>query len=431
VRSCHFSNLFCFDTSTRDYVVFADLKHERILQQHASGSPLLDVSQSYLQPSLQNPTFVSIGGINQKWNYGATANEGMARLRWFPEIRDISQLAQYYELPPQTVMIPFHSMNAANPGHLVWDDWLPIYTLLTMFQVLPGDPQLLLMRYILPGEKGLWASCDVNEERTQDCHNLQRKFLPLMVGTDAAYQEEMPTNHNFDFHVIHPQQQQSSSSTLVCAKRGLAGIGGLTDHGTEKLHGWEDKDYEVTQNHGRGGMLYEFRNFMVQNLGLAMIHAQTPPFRIVFSEASSSAGHRNLYFTKHKQLVQSSFHSNYVLVESYVMSELSLQQQVEIASQTSIFITMCGGGAVTSMFLPRGSSVIMFYLEYGGMEGGRPSNNPARLDWDLFNNLAYLKVHWLPKGTMQHDDDLRAFLLLIQHELDGLVMEKAYNHFFQ
>jgi hypothetical protein len=26
---------------------------------------------------------------------------------------------------------------------------------------------------------------------------------------------------------------------------------------------------------------------------------------------------------------------------------------------------------------------------------------------------------------------LRAFLLLIQHELDGLVMEKAYNHFFQ
>jgi hypothetical protein len=63
-------------------------------------------------------------------------------------------------------MILFHSMNAANPGHLVWDDWLPIYTLLTMFQVLPGDPQLLWMRYILTGEKGLWASCDVNEERT-------------------------------------------------------------------------------------------------------------------------------------------------------------------------------------------------------------------------------------------------------------------------
>jgi hypothetical protein len=137
-----------------------------------------------------------------------------------------------------------------------------------------------------------------------------------------------------------------------------------------------------------------------------------------------------LDFSLHKKLIQQSFDPSYVSVESYVFSRLSLYEQLNIASQTSIFVTMNGGGAVTAMYMPRGSSLLLYYLEYGGVVNGVLNGKPARLDWDLFNNMAHLKVHWLPEGTMQTDSALGAFLLLVQHELDGLIREKSYDHFF-
>ncbi|KAL3919041.1 MAG: hypothetical protein SGARI_007298, partial [Bacillariaceae sp.] len=127
-----------------------------------------------------------------------------------------------------------------------------------MFQVLPttagmddsnhdddtannnSNPQLLLMRYILPGDgKGLWASCDVNEERRQECKTMQRKFLPLMVGMDdASTYNDMPTTREFNFQTTvanggggDNNNNNKPTPSLVCAPRGLAGIGGLTDHG--------------------------------------------------------------------------------------------------------------------------------------------------------------------------------------------------------
>ncbi|KAG7357359.1 DUF563 domain containing protein [Nitzschia inconspicua] len=428
-RSCHYQ-FFCFDTESNEFVIFQNQQAEHLMQQHVQDSKrFLDVSQSYIEPIPGQTNTVSIGGINLKWSFDG--NFGIPRLRWSPRVWNSQELTEYWELPSHVILVPFHSMNAGNPGHLVWDDFLPIWTLLTMFQLDNSGMELLMMRYILQdGIRGLWASCDFTDENKEQCQRMLRKFLPLMIGLNGKY-ENMPTNEEFSFHSPPPPADGKKWPSLVCAQHGLAGIGALTDHGTEKLHGWESKDYEITQNHGRGGMLYEFRNFMMQNLNIPTQSTHRPPFLIIFSESSSSIGHRNFDFSKHKQLIQDSFHSSYVTVESYVLSQLSLTEQVQIVSQASIFITSCGGGAVTSMFLPRGSSVIMFYLEYGGIVNGKESNQPARLDWDLFNNMSYLKIHWLPGGSMKEESKLQAFLLLIQHELDGLIREKSYDHFFQ
>jgi hypothetical protein len=421
-RSCEFS-FFCFDTETKDYVVFQSPEEDRIISQ-IEVQPFLDVSQSYLKLSKSRTNTVSLGGINLKWTMDKRT--GIPRLEWSPEIRTVhrKESVSFYELPPSVVMIPYHSMNGANPGHLVWDDFLPIYTLLTMFQ-LEDDADLLMMRYVLKDDKrGLWASCDWNEERKEACHKMQNKFLPLMMGANPIH--ELTTTESFSF----APKNGGTRSNLICAKHGLAGIGALTDHGTNKLHGWEYTDYETTHNHGRGGMIYEFRNFMLQNLGLPIELEHKPPFRVIFSENSSNADYRNFDFSKQKKLLQQSFHPSYVSIKSIVFSEVSLEEQLEIASQASILITACGGGAVTSMFLPKGSSVVMYYVEDGGMANNKRTGKPARLDWDLFNNLAYLKVHWLPAGTMDLDADMQALLLLIQHELDGLIRERSYDHFF-
>jgi hypothetical protein len=292
-----------------------------------------------------------------------------------------------------------------------------------MYQ-LEAESDLLMMRYVLKDGRGLWASCDFKDEKRDDCEKMHKKFMPLMMGPEPIH--DLTTTENFQFQT----KETTAKSNLVCARHGLAGFGPLTDHGTAKLHGWEEDDYKSTHNHGRGGMLYDFRNYMMTNVGLPIEYNHKPPFRIVFSEKSSNIPSRYIDFTTQIDMLRKSFNSKYVSVESYIFSELSLMEQLEIASQTSIFITGCGGGAVTATFLPRGASLILYYVEDGGVEGGRDSGKPARLDWDIFNNMAYLKVHWLPRRTIQKEPDLRSLAFLVQHELDGLMRERSYDQFF-
>ncbi len=418
-KSCHFE-FFCFDTSIKEFVVYQSIS-EKKMYDLLDQRPFVDVSQSYLKPGHNRSNSMSLGGINLKW--GLKEN-GIQNLEWFPEIRQTptNGALSFYELPSNVVMIPFHSMNGANPGHLLWDDFLPIYTLLTMFQ-LETDNDLLMMRYILKNRPGLWASCDWKDEKREACEKMHNKFLPLMMGSTLLH--DLTTTDNFNFEV-----KGEIKSNLVCASHGLAGFGALTDHGPNKLHGWEDDDYKITHNHGRGGMLYEFRNFMMSNIGVPLQYTHIPPFRIVFSEKSSENQMRNLDFRRQKEVMRKTFNPQYVTVESYVFKDIPLVQQVEIASQTTIYITGVGGGAVTATFLPRGASVFLYFLETGGVEGGRDSGKPARLDWDLFNNLGYLKVHWLPRGSMHKETDLRSLVFLVQHELDGLMREWNYDKLF-
>jgi hypothetical protein len=417
-KSCKFE-FFCFDTSVKEFVVYQPPSEDHINQLLAS-KPFIDISQSYLQAGPNRTNAMSLGGINIKW--GDKPN-GIQRLEWFPEVRRLPAVGSlsYYELPSSVVMVPFHSMNGANPGHLVWDDFLPVYTLLTMFQ-LEKDSELMMMRYVLKDGRGLWASCDWKNDKHELCQKMYQKFLPLMMGTDPIH--DLTTTENFDLAI-----KGEIKSSLICARHGVAGFGSLTDHGG-KLHGWEDGDYSTTQNHGRGGMLYDFRNFMMANIGVPQEYTHTPPFRIVFSEKSSDNLSRDFDFRRQKDILRQSFNAEYISIESYVFKDIPIVEQVDLAGQTTIYISGVGGGAVTAMFLPRGASLVLYFMATAGTEGGRASGKPARLDWDLFNNLGYLKVHWLPTETMNNDADLRSLVLLVQHELDGLMRERIYDKIF-
>jgi hypothetical protein len=109
-----------------------------------------------------------------------------------------------------------------------------------------------------------------------------------------------------------------------------------------------------------------------------------------------------------------------VIVTPMVAHRLSIYEQARITSQAAIFVTGSGGGAVTASFLPRGASLIVYFTENGGMRNGKPDNSPARLDWDIFNNMGYLRVHWLPLRTMNKESDLAALVQLVDHELHML-----------
>lgn len=410
-RSCQYS-FMCLDTETKEFRTFQS-SEEALLSEYLTQRQYMHSSSTMLRHANESLT-VSLGGINQKWG------KDIPRIEWAPTIVPVTAATElnYYMLPDDVVLIPFHSLNGANPGHLIWDDFLPIYTLLTMFQL--TERPLLLMRYVLTnGPRGLWASCDLREEKTKACNHMMNKFLPLMVGNDHQY--NLSTTQDFVF-----SPNTAGKSNLVCAKTAVAGIGSLTDHGVSKSHGWMESDYLTTHNHGRGGMLYNFRNFMMQNLGIPIVPAETDTprrQRIIFSQKSSDIFSRSMDFEQQLKLVRVNFPE--VQVEAYVFKTLSLQQQVEAVSDAAIYVTLCGGGAVTSMFLPKGASVIVYYSEDGGAEDNRGTHKPALLDWDLFNAMSYLRVHWMPRNTMKQPLDEKALMLLIRHELD-LIASKTF-----
>jgi hypothetical protein len=141
---------------------------------------------------------------------------------------------------------------------------------------------------------------------------------------------------------------------------------------------------------------------------------------VIYSQRSSDVPQRDVTFDRQVQAVRQRFSSDFVQVENYTMKELTISQQIRIVSDAAIYVSLCGGGAVTGMFVPKDSSIVLYYSEHGGLDSwsGKPSYQPALLDYDLFNSLPYARVHWLPHSTMDTDRDVKILIALIQHEID-------------
>mmetsp|Transcript_27667 Transcript_27667/g.50246 ORF Transcript_27667/g.50246 Transcript_27667/m.50246 type:complete len:548 (-) Transcript_27667:216-1859(-) len=406
-RSCEFRNL-CFDLDEQEFVLFRSDTEKRLSQ--ALDAVFNNSRFPTSTYSMQNMT-VSIGGINPKW--GRRGKSSGNAMEWFPTIIDSSDVSEtgFYELPAKSVLVPFHSFAGFNVGHLVWDDFMPVYTLMSIFQLL-DDSVPILVRYVLriPTGRGLWATCDVRDEQFNDCKTMFAKFLPTMGISPDHFRSSRES-----FLQLEKGQRRSK---YVCAPRGAAGIGMLTDHG-QKFHGWEKADYAYSVNSGKGALFYNFRNFMMNNLEIDNVPVSKSPFRITFSILSSTRAPRETDFRNEISLVQKEFADNpNVVVEAFQFAKMSLVEQVKIASQSSIIITACGGGAVTSMFLPKGASLIVYYDENGGIKGNQHTGEPALLDWDYLNNAAYIRTHWLPIRKRKREENMAALVQLIHNELE-------------
>jgi hypothetical protein len=390
-RSCKFQNL-CFDTSTKDFYLIKSPIEEDFQKRRVGQS---FISTSTLQ---QNRSDLALGGINPRWR-GTDFNQGIHKVRWFPKILD-KPPSQYYVLPDSVVLVPFHSFAAHNVGHLLWDDFYAIYLLLGSFGFLASE-KLLLRVDTLPL---LYGTCEMRRKKAQRCAMNFEKFLPLM-GVD-------PSTFSTAKHVQHAP----NTPTMVCAKKAVAGLGMLTDHGL-KDHGWNPSSETTVHNVGKGALFYQFRNYMLHNLGLPLV-PQNNPFRIILSAHSSGETDRDMDFQSQYNTLKRAFPTADVqLVE---LAKLTPTDQIALVSQTNIFVSTCGGGAMTATFLPRGASLILLYSEHGGFEFSNFSltGGPAYLDWDLFNNAGHLQVHWLPIGSINTPQGLDSLEYLIRHEMD-------------
>jgi hypothetical protein len=411
-RSCEFTNL-CLDTQTREFHIVQSTSQQE-LQEHRV--PLSYISTELLSSDASTNLTLALGGINPRW-LGKDYNQGIEKVKWFPKV--VSQApAQYYVLDPTVTLLPFHSFAAHNVGHLLWDDFLPIYTLLSVFGradlisrqslTLSPDKLLLLRVDTLPL---LYGTCEMRRKKGKKCADNFEKFLPLL-GVDPRTFTTLKTT-NF-------QPLSSNGPTWICARNAMAGLGMLTDHGL-KDHGWfMPKETHAVQNTAKGALLFQFRNAMVQNLGLPLeLPRQNAAFRIVMSAHSSGDPTRDVDFFNQENALKRALPT--VSIHHAELSKMTMREQVELVVQTHIFVSTCGGGSMTATFLPRGATLILYYDEQGGYDFANNFNitgDPAFLDWDLMNNMSYLRVHWLPIGTMNTPAGLETLVRLIQHDLE-------------
>jgi hypothetical protein len=444
-RSCQFQNL-CMDMETRDYVLVRDAMHDDWLPPHVPAAA--DNINNTALADYHNEYGISLGGINPRWSVVDKGgfNKGVWKVRWFPKIIDASdvQVQGYYDLPADRVLVPFHSFAAHNVGHLLWDDFYPIFSLLRLFGLVPGGDssssksstkKLMMVRQRLGPNRTLYASCDIRSNKRKKCAANFAKFLPLMGVDPASFSTSKDIR--LQTHPYPQGQTKPLKSRYICARTAAAGLGMLTDHGLRD-HGWMEHNGSelewVPHNLGRGAGFSQFRDFMIRNQQEQQVQQQVQQQqeavqaaipRVSFSILSSRDFDRRLNFTRQIDYLQNSLPGSEVHVEALTLWESTMEEQIQIAAQSNIFVTTCGGASMTATFLPTGATLILFYNPTGGFDffelelTGEASRNgrAARLDWDLMNHVSHLRVHWLPITSMDSAEDLELLLRLVQHEL--------------
>lgn len=357
-RSCKFNNL-CFDLDSRTFVLHPS-EHQQHLESHL---------QHYNHTFLSSyPKEMISGGQHNYW-----LNQG--RSKWTPESRSRENATtSYYKLSDDTVWISFYPWGDCNAGHLLWDSFLPIYTLLDMFRL--TDKKLFLTE--MPSRKG-------------SCRPLMRQYGPMMG------MRGLPP-------ITTKLKVANAQASLVCTRHSASGMGWLTDHGMN-LHGVRPSDFENPHNIFRSSNLIGFRNYLLKNIGMKTPSVLEKPHRVTFSILSSKDLDRRFDFSRQVQAVRTAVPD--VEVQSIAMWNYTIDKQIEIATKSAVYISVGGGGTSPAFFLPEGASLILY---------GRVGE---RFDWDLWNNYAQVRTHWLTLSqNMENDTEL--LVDLVRAELEAI-----------
>ncbi|GKY97430.1 hypothetical protein MPSEU_000701500 [Mayamaea pseudoterrestris] len=363
-KSCQFRNL-CFDTRSNDYVLFPSLEELQLQQLLDQTSNKFAVSSSTMKDS-----FVSLGTLTPELS---------SRQKWFPRIetnRTDIHAHGVYMLPENTLLVPYVSFQANHAGHLVWDDWFPIYLLASMFGL--SDKKFLLVR----------SACnDCADEHLQLGQRHLEKYRSLLGLNEFQQMTQME----------FAQMTTGLQSPYVCSKFGAAGLGMMASH-LKKESNWTDQDYTMTHMVGYGALMWQFRTFVASKLfkGEGALPSTISSDKIVVTFVTSPLSAPELLraVDSVKQTLQSA--SPTTRVQSQTFNEVSVKEQAIMVSQTTVMITDCqGDGLASAIFLPRGALLVLYCPD-----DTEENTMPAQLNWDLLNHAAYFRVHWLSNGHL-------------------------------
>mmetsp|Transcript_29661 Transcript_29661/g.48947 ORF Transcript_29661/g.48947 Transcript_29661/m.48947 type:complete len:506 (-) Transcript_29661:238-1755(-) len=401
-RSCEYTT-FCFNIDTKQYYIYADEK-PLVVSKDVWSSTQVEKKDQLVSAGAQPKTWfpkiaekkykikTRIGSFRPNVVYGGSS------------ANNDNRPTSYYRL--NATILPFyrHPKSFQNPGHLIWDDFLSLYTLLDVFD--RTDDRIMLSQMIRP------STADFEEQPIPaNTTDLMPKFLGLFGKDHVKY--NLQTMESFDLKLRNIKESNlrklKEEPIIICADHAIMGSGTFSDHGESHWHGQAKADFDWPLNAGRGGLFRRYRHFMMENMGVnPRAQIQTKPlYQIVVAAGSSEKIDRAAIDFKAQIDVLNKAFENRAQVSVHNLAKLSAKEQLELASTAAIYITVVGGGSVTGFFLPKGASVFLFY-------------GAKKLDYDVWNNHADIQTHWMPVKTMDAKEDLVSLAELVGGELDYL-----------
>ena len=111
----------------------------------------------------------------------------------------------FYSLPTNLVWLPFYAEvpYADNPGHLLWDYLLPLYTLLELFWDPNDDKDLQVGKTMHKGRRYCFmAAIQGADPRVEPPNRSDSEKAGLVPGTFWAFCPQKKTDHTGDYHKV-------------------------------------------------------------------------------------------------------------------------------------------------------------------------------------------------------------------------------------
>ena len=263
---------------------------------------------------------------------------------------------QVYDAVPTEAMVPrrvtgradvyllYHQHNPSNYGHVLGDDFFPLFNLQLSFNMLSNTAQLLMSR-----------SCDA------DCHKLMQTLTPGM--SDRPYLAATQAD-------LRERLGMKTDAEVVCFENVLTGIG----------------PWGFQQSLGKAPTWWQYHAFYLSNMGFSYNH--TPKKHRI--TVSIKDGKRSLY---NSPAVVDHLHTAFpdyeiVAVELYGLG--GWKAELAYLRDTTVLITPCGGVSMSSMFLPHGSAMIV--VDFWDVS----RNNSKGMEERLWSNLGYVRSFHYP-----------------------------------
>ena len=364
-----------FEPCTSRSCVFHNLYYHRVSKSfHYFSSP--EETRTSNASVIEEKTTVSSGYILDDGTPEKTKKATVAT-KWFPKVHtneSLPTLVSSIDTPVNPVFLLYVISYSFNFGHFVFDDALSLFTLLDYFGYTDKSRQSYQMIPLPVDIRGdPYFRCQF---RMYQCNKMLAKVMPSILGIAFSNETSLLTTDNLG-------GVDTADSEWLLLPTVIAGTG-------RTAHFACRSDCAIH----RTEVLFRFRRWMFQNLfgevdGNARAGMVATPGKITISlpVGNSHAGVQS--FEQIIPALKAQFGNENVGV--YDMSNLTIQEQAELISQTQVLLSNSGGGSASSLFLPRGSSLILYHLKH------------IMNDKWLYDSVAYFHPDWLPCDAPLHE----------------------------
>jgi hypothetical protein len=342
-RSCRYENL-CYHINDKRLVLFPSEQHRKLMSRLHHNIYLSTVSKAVMTSAVIQAT---------------PEQTPMAMPQYLNHSRD----NRYYYATADdddAVLIP---IKPASCESIMWDVFLPIYTLVELFDFLDKPWRLLLL-----GE----TTC--TREQLEEYFD----FTGL-------------SQNNIEYFPADLKLSNNTYQEFVCYQRSVMGIGAYADHQVIRpTQNWTKRQLKhVPPNHiRRETNLRGFRHHCLSKLNLAP--QRVKPYVVAYSTLLAA------------DWIPLSIPDTQKVTLSHLGT---LREQIQVTSTTAILVLTSEEDKTAAFFLPEGATLILI--------------GEAHEDWDLWSNNALLRVHLVTNHIKQVVE------YLILDELSRLEQQEA------